>query len=216
MGKTDRYWGGDVHDWEAFKESAIYRIPLTEPYVSFNKQIEDPVRNPFSTPSGKIEIYSQLLADIGEPLLPPIPTCFEVQEGRYSPLTKTYPLQLITARCQRRSHTQFDTLPWLREMIPNKAEINTIDAERRGIKDGDISRIYNDRGEIRITTTVTERIMPGVVNVPQGAWFKPDKRGIDRGGCPLIPCIARSIHRLGHLHGIRAWWRLKRPRTKYR
>lgn len=56
MGKTDRYWGGDVHDWEAFKESAIYRIPLTEPYVSFNKQIEDPVRNPFSTPSGKIEI----------------------------------------------------------------------------------------------------------------------------------------------------------------
>ena len=105
-------------------------------------------------------------------------------------------------------------------MIPNNAEINTVDAERRGIKDGDISRTYNDGGEIRITTTVTERIMPGVVNVAQGAWFKPDKRGIDRGGLieedALIPCIARSIHRLGHLHGIRAWWRLKRPRTKYR
>jgi len=189
--KTDEEWvkqiatgGGDVPDWEAFKESAIYRIPLTEPYVSFKKQIEDPENNPFPTPSGKIEIYSQLLADMNDPLLPPIPTYFEPWEGRRSPLAKTYPLQLISVRSQRRAHTQFDTLPWLRELIPNNAEMNTLDAEARGIKDGDILRIFNDRGEIRITATVTERVMPGVVNVPQGGWYKPDEKGIDRGGCP--------------------------------
>jgi len=180
--------GGDVPDWETFKETAIYRIPLTEPYVAFKKQIEDPENNPFPTPSGKIEIYSQLLADMDDPLLPPIPTYFEPWEGRNSPLAKTYPLQLITARFVRRTHTQFDTLPWLRELIPNNAEINPIDAEARGIKDGDMLKIYNDRGEIRITATVTERIMPGVVNVPQGAWFKPDENGIDRGGCPNTLC----------------------------
>ncbi|MFC1916877.1 molybdopterin-dependent oxidoreductase [Chloroflexota bacterium] len=193
--KTDEEWvkqiamgGGDVPDWEAFKESAIYRIPLTEPYVSFKKQIEDPENNPFLTPSGKIEIYSQPMADMNDPLLPPIPTYFEPWEGRHSPLAKTYPLQLITVRSQRRAHTQFDTLPWLREIIPNNAELNPVDAEARDVKDGDMLKIYNDRGEIRITATVTERIMPGVVNVPQGAWFKPDEKGIDRGGCPNTLC----------------------------
>lgn len=193
--KTDEEWvkqiatgGGDVPDWEAFKEAGIYRLPLAEPYVSFKKQIEDPDHHPFPTPSGKIEIYSQLLKDMNDPLLPPIPTYFEPWEGRHSPLAKTYPLQLITARFMRRAHTQFDTLPWLRELIPNTAEINFQDAEARGINEGDMLRIFNSRGEIRILASVTERIMPGVVNVPHGAWFMPDEKGIDRGGCPNTLC----------------------------
>ena len=193
--KTDEEWveqismgGGDVPDWEAFKEKAIYRMPLKEPFISFKKEIEDPEKHPFPTPSGKIEIYSQILAQMNEPLLPPIPTYFEPWEGRHSTLAKTYPLQLITSRFQRRSHTQFETLPWLRELMQNRAEINTVEAEARGIKDGDMLRIYNDRGEIRISAEVTERIMPGVVDVPQGAWFKPDEKGIDRGGCPNTLC----------------------------
>jgi anaerobic dimethyl sulfoxide reductase subunit A len=193
--KTDEEWvkqiamgGGGVPDWESFKESAAYKIPLSEPYVSFKMQIEDPEHHPFLTPSGKIEIYSQLLADMNDPLLPPIPTYLEPWEGRHSPRAEVYPLQLITVRSQRRAHTQFDTLPWLRELIPNNAEISPVDADARGIKDGDILRIFNDRGETRITATVTETIMPGVVNIPQGGWFKPDAKGIDRGGCPNTVC----------------------------
>ena len=189
--KSDEEWvkqiatgGGDVPDWEAFKKEGIYRIPLTEPYVAFKAQIEDPDNNPFETPSGKIEIYSQLLADMNDPLLPPVPTYFEPWEGRYSPMANTYPLQLITSRFKRRTHSQFETLPWLRELITHSAVINTKDAEARGIKDGDMLRIYNDNGEIRIPAKVTERIMPGVLDVPQGAWYKPDEKGIDRGGCP--------------------------------
>jgi anaerobic dimethyl sulfoxide reductase subunit A len=193
--KTDEEWikqivmeGGDVPDWETFKEKAVYRIPLKEPYVSFRKQIEDPENNPFPTPSGKIEIYSQLLADLNDPLLPPIPTYLEPWEGRTSPLTETYPLQLITCRSPRRAHSQFETIPWLRELIDNDAEIHPLDAEKRGIEDGDMLRIFNKRGEIRIRAKLTERIMPGVVNVPQGGWFDPDENGIDRGGCPNTLC----------------------------
>ena len=189
--KTDEEWakqiatgGGDIPDWEAFKEAGVYRMPRTEPHVSFKKQIEDPEHNPFPTPSGKIEIYSQLMADMNDPLLPPIPTYFEPWEGRHSPLAKTYPLQLITVRCQRRSHTQFETLPWLREIVPNIAEINPVDAKARRIKNGDMLRMFNARGEIRIPAKITERIMPGVVSVPTGAWFTPDEKGIDRGACP--------------------------------
>ena len=53
----------------------------------------------------------------------------------------------------------------------------------RGINDDDLVRIFNDRGQVIIPAKVSLRIMPGVVDVPQGAWYEPDENGIDRGGC---------------------------------
>jgi anaerobic dimethyl sulfoxide reductase subunit A len=189
--KTDEEWvkqiamgGGDVPDWEEFKKEGIYRIPLKEPFIAFKKQIEDPENNPFPTPSGKIEIYSNLLAEMQDPYLPPIPKYFEPWEGPNDPLRKKYPLQMITPRFRRRTHTQFDTLPWLREIQENNMEIYTKDAQVRGIRDGEIVRVFNDRGEVRIRATLTERIMPGVVAIPQGSWFNPDENMVDRGACP--------------------------------
>jgi len=64
--------------------------------------------------------------------------------------------------------------------------MNSADAEARGIKDGDMVRVFNDRGEMVIPARVTERIMPGVVDIPQGAWYDPDEHGFDRGGCANI------------------------------
>ena len=178
--------GSPVTDWDTFKKKAIYRVKLAESYVAFKEQIEDPENNPFPTPSGKIEIYSQELADMKNPLLPPIPKWFTPKEGPDDPLVVKYPLQLITSRFKRRAHTQFDTIPWLRELEENQVMVNADDAKARGISDGDMVRVFNDWGEIIISGQVTERIMPGVVDVPQGAWFTPDENGIDRGGCPNV------------------------------
>jgi anaerobic dimethyl sulfoxide reductase subunit A len=61
--------------------------------------------------------------------------------------------------------------------------INLVDAQARGIKGGDRVRVFNDRGEMIISARLTERIMPGVVDIPQGAWYSPDEKGVDRGGC---------------------------------
>jgi anaerobic dimethyl sulfoxide reductase subunit A len=61
--------------------------------------------------------------------------------------------------------------------------INSTDAEARGIKDGDKVMVFNDRGKMVIAANVTERIMPGVVDVPHGAWYDPDENGVDIGGC---------------------------------
>ncbi|UCF57546.1 MAG: dimethyl sulfoxide reductase subunit A, partial [Deltaproteobacteria bacterium] len=46
--------------------------------------------------------------------------------------------------------------------------------------------VFNDRGQMVIPANVTERIMPGVVDVPQGAWYDPDENGVDRGGCANV------------------------------
>ncbi len=176
----------EVPDYEQFKQKGIYRINLPEPYVAFKKEIEDPTNNPFPTPSGKIEVYSQILADMNHPEIPPIPKYIETWESLNDPLTEKYPLQLISTHSKRRANAQFDSIPWLRELVTQAALLNSADAQARGIKDGDMVRVFNDRGEMVIPAKVTERIMPGVVDVPHGAWYNPDENGVDRGGCANV------------------------------
>ncbi len=176
----------EIPNYEAFKGKGIYRIELGQPFVPFKKQIEDPVNNPFPTTSGKIEIYSQRWADLNNPEVPPVAKYIENWESRRDPLAKKYPFQLITTHFKRRTHGQFDNVPWLRELEPQAMLINSIDAQIRGIGNGEKVRVFNDRGELIIIAKVTERIMPGVVDIPQGAWFDPDERGLDWGGNPNV------------------------------
>ena len=178
--------GKEGSDYETLKQKALYKFPTDEPYVAFKEYIEDLKNHPFPTPSGKIEIFSQELADWHNPQLPPIPKYIESWEGRNDPLVKKYPLQLVTTHARRRAHSQFDNIPWLRELITQSVQINTDDARARGISNGDLVRVFNDRGQTILPAEVTQRIMPGVVNIPQGAWYDPDEKGIDHGGCPNV------------------------------
>lgn len=191
--KTEKEWlieivdeCKDIPDYDIFKKQGVHKVKFPQPFVCFEKQISDPVNNPFPTPSGRIEIYSQEIADMGKPMLPPIPKYIEAWESHNDPLADKYPLQLVTTHTGRRAHTQFDNILWLRELYPQAISINTADAQIRGIKDGDIVKVFNDRGEMIIPAKVTERIMPGVVDIPQGAWYDPDENGVDRGGCANI------------------------------
>ena len=176
----------DISDYETFKKEGVHKVELPGHYIAFEEQVHDLENNPFPTPSGKMEIYSQDLADMNNLLIPPIPKYIETWEGRNDPLAKKYPIQLITTHTKRRNHTQFDNIPWLKELYPQTILINTVDAEVRGIKNGDMVRIFNDRGIMIIPAEVTERIMPGVADIPQGAWYNPDGNGVDRGGCANI------------------------------
>ncbi len=192
--KTEDEWlrqivkGSTVPDYDELKDKGVYRPEETEDFVAFQKQIEDPEHNPFPTPSGKIEIFCQRMADMNNPLLPPIPKYIETWESLNDPLAKKYPLQVITSHIRRRAHTQFETLPWLRELQTQEILMNTVDAQARGIRNGDMVRVFNDRGEMVILVKVTECIMPGVIDVPQGAWYNPDAKGVDKGGCANVLC----------------------------
>jgi anaerobic dimethyl sulfoxide reductase subunit A len=172
-----------VPDYAEFKKEGVYKFKLPEPYVAFKEQIKDPAKVPFRTPSGKIELYSQAWAEMNNPALAPIPKYVEFWESRNDPLAQKYPLQLINTHFKRRALSQFDNIPWLRELMPQAMWINAKDALARGIRDGEMVRVFNDRGEMIIRAKVTERIMPGVVDVPHGAWYDPDEKGMDKGGC---------------------------------
>jgi anaerobic dimethyl sulfoxide reductase subunit A len=175
--------GTEITDYDAFKNEAIHRVKLSEPYVALKKQIEDPADNPFPTPSGKIEIFSQEIAEWNNPQIPPIPKYIETWESKNDPLAEKYPLQLITPKAKLRSHTQYDNVPWLRELEAQTMWINPVDAQARGVKDGDQIMVFNDRGNVAIMAKVTERIIPGAVAISTGAWYNPDEEGVDRGGC---------------------------------
>ncbi|MBW2412152.1 MAG: molybdopterin-dependent oxidoreductase [Deltaproteobacteria bacterium] len=172
-----------IKDYDKFREDGIHRVELEKPYIAFQEQIEDPENHPFETPSGKIEIFSQRVVYIDHPQCPPIPKYMQVPEDRFDPLAEKYPLQLLSPHPKNRVHSEMYEVEWLREVEPHRAWINPVDAQARGISDGDEIHVYNDRGRVAIAAWVTERIIPGVISIFEGAWYNPDKDGIDRGAC---------------------------------
>ncbi|MDP6682798.1 MAG: molybdopterin-dependent oxidoreductase [Desulfobacterales bacterium] len=172
-----------IKGYHEFKKDGIHRIKLPKPIVAFQEQIEDPENHPFDTPSGKIEIYSQRVADLNNPLCPPIPKYMSTPEDRNDPLIEQYPLQLLTPHAKNRVHSELYNVEWLREVEAHRAWINPIDADPRGVGDGDEIYVFNDRGKVAIPAWVTERIIPGVICIFEGAWYAPDENGIDRGAC---------------------------------
>ena len=181
----------DLPDYDTLRKQGILRARVNRPEAVSEKEPASQEHKPFPTPSGKIEIYSDIAAKMNHPLIPAIPKYMETWESLNDPLASKYPLQLITPHFKRRAHSQFDNLPWLCELQTQAITINTLDAESRGIKQGDMVRVFNDRGEVRIPARVTERIMPGVVALPQGAWYTPDENGIDHGGCANV--LTRNV-----------------------
>jgi anaerobic selenocysteine-containing dehydrogenase len=122
------------------------------------------------TPSGKIEIYSSILEQMG---LPPLPTYIEPVESpaRTPELAKEYPLVLTTgARELPFIHSQLHNLPKLRKLRPEPtAEIHPNTASKYGIQNGQMMTIETTRGATEIKAEVTEDIIPDVVCIPH-AW----------------------------------------------
>jgi anaerobic dimethyl sulfoxide reductase subunit A len=173
----------DIKNFDKFKEEGIHRVQLEEPYIAFKENIDNIDDNPFETPSGKIEIFSERIAKLNDPENPPIPKYMERWEGRYDPLSKKYPLQLLSPHPKSRIHSEMFLVDWLKEVDPHVAWINPVDAKLRNIKNNDEILVFNDRGKLTIKAWLTERIVTGVISIFEGTWYNPDEKGIDRGGC---------------------------------
>ena len=202
QGRNEREWLEHIHQlaantindlpsFEEFRKQGIIKFPNPgEPPVAFKSFREDPVNNPLSTPSGKIEIYSQVLAEAAATwelpegdVITPLPEYVKSYRGWDDPIREHYPLQLTGYHTKARVHSTYDNVDILKEALPDKLWINPLDAKPRGIKHGEIVEVFNEKGRLTVIAKVTNRIMPGVCALPQGAWYKPNRQGVDRGSC---------------------------------
>lgn len=178
---------------DAFRQGVMKVHLAGKPFVALKDFREDPQAHPLATPSGKIEIFSKRLWDISHTweLLPgeriaALPEFVAEPEGYLGARRKQFPLQLVTFHYKQRTHSTYGNVPWLKEVAPQELWINPADAGARGIRAGDPVRVFNDRGASFIPAKVTPRVMPGVVLLPEGAWYEPDAQGRDHAGCPNV------------------------------
>lgn len=192
-GKSLRQWLEDGYnsireerglpDFETFSARGVFKWPAGAPVIAFEKQIKDPEQYPFPTKSGKIELFSPALFEMGQPgEIPAIAKYVPAKEGSQDPLSAKYPIQLIGWHIGRRCHTVHDNNAWAEEAFKQQMWMNPRDAGQRKIKEGELAEVYNDRGRVVIAVHLTERIMPGVAAMPQGAWYTPDENGVDTRG----------------------------------
>lgn len=193
-----------VMTWEEFKEKKYHIYQAAEDWKDdspgFRKFADDPVKFPLGTPSKKLEFYSERLAKHfpEDKERPPSPQWIENSEMHderiSSPRAKEYSLLLMSNHGRWRTHAQCDDITWTREAPTCKIMgpdgyayepiwIHTSEAEKRGIRHGEIIKIFNERGIVLGGAYVTERLRPGVAYIDHGARIDPIIRGkVDRGG----------------------------------
>lgn len=187
-----------VIDLAEFKKKGIYQVPRSKgdqySFIFYEDFVKDPEANPRDTESGKLEICCRAYRDnvnaIGYSTIEAIPTYIASAEGieaTYSDwASKTkgeFPFQAFNLHYLRRSHTVFDNVLQLREAFPNPVFINAADAAEKGISTGDSVLVSSPRGKSLRYASVTERMIPGAVGLPHGAWVNVDpSTGIDTAG----------------------------------
>ncbi len=211
----------DMISWDEFEEKGYFVIPAESEWekrpAGMSEFYNDPENNPVKTPSGKIEFYSQRLADNfpDDKERPPVPKWIENGGGHDERLTSEramkYPLLVISNHGRWRVHANMDDINWFREIETCKVKgsdgylyepawIHPTTAAARGIKSGDVVDIYNEKGHVLAGAYVTERIMPGVVYIDHGARYDPIVPGeLDRGGAinTITPHNKTSINANG-------------------
>ncbi|NPD30920.1 molybdopterin-dependent oxidoreductase [Eggerthellaceae bacterium zg-1084] len=179
--------------YRELREKGVYQVERSADdnygYIAFKDFVDDPDAHPLDTPSGKLEIHCQALADMvngmGFSKIRPIPTYIPVAQGYEKAAAEgsRYPLQVINPHYLRRAHSVFDNVDWLREAWANPVFLNRDDAESVGVADGDAVLVSSPYGAVVRNATLTAALMPGVVALPHGAWVDVDEEtGIDRAG----------------------------------
>ena len=167
------FWNGDGY----------FEFPVPDDaknYVRFGDYREDPIAHPLGTPSGKIEIFSLEIEKFGYDDCPAHPTWIEPTEWLGSSKAAKHPLHIVSPHPKYRLHSQMNNT-WLRDVYEVAGReplwISPTDAAARGIANGDVVRVFNDRGALLAGAIVTDRIRTGVVMLQEGAWYDPDKPG---------------------------------------
>jgi len=191
--------------FDEFWAAGMVEYPRPEhPNVLLRRFREDPVANPLSTASGRIELYSQKLADLGYDECPGHPVWRPSEEFLGDDRARRYPLHMLSPQPANRLHSQYDHgSVSMADKIQGREpmKMNPQDAAERGLRSGDVARVFNDRGAMLAGVVVTDALRSGVVQISTGAWYDPLEPGeigtLDKHGNPNVLTPDRGSSRLG-------------------
>jgi biotin/methionine sulfoxide reductase len=178
----------ELPEFDAFWSAGGVRLPDNDrPVVTLEAFRADPVAHPLGTPSGRIELFSERIDAWGYADCPGHPAWFEPAEWLGSPQVLRFPLHMLSDQPHTKLHSQLDHSAY---SLGNKVAgrepvmISPADAAARGIVDGDLVRIFNDRGACLAGARISDAMRDGVVKLSTGAWWSPQVPG-DSGSLDL-------------------------------
>ncbi len=170
--------GVNIPDFDAFWAAGVFEhCPQEVARVALADFRRDPDAHPLTTASGRIEIFCEAIAGFGYDDCPGHPTWLEPDNWLGAKHAQTYPLHLMSPQPRSRLHGQLDGNGASAESKIQGREpayLNAREAMKRGLKDGDLMRLFNDTGAVLCGVRVVDWVADNVVALPTGAWFSPD------------------------------------------
>jgi biotin/methionine sulfoxide reductase len=176
--------GFEAPDFDTFWEEGHVEVPPIEPgeeYTQFAEFYADPEEHPLDTPSGKVELFSETIASFGYDDCPGHPVWIEPREWLGSDAKRAeHPLHLLSFQPATRLHGQLDPgRVAAADKIQGREPVlmHPEDAAARGLRDGDVARIFNARGACLAGVRLDGGLLRGVVSMATGAWYDPERPG---------------------------------------
>ncbi|BDM65092.1 trimethylamine-N-oxide reductase [Shewanella sp. NFH-SH190041] len=192
----DAYAASDAtDDFDTFWKNGITFLKTPEAadkFVRHGEFYQDPEKHPLHTPSGKIEMYSETIAGFNIPDCPPMPQWLVPTEwlGNADPgqlhVLSPHPWMRLHSQMANADVNEYECVDG-RQFV----RINHNDAKVRGIKDGDLVEVYNDRGALLAGAKLADDVMPGVIYIHEGAWLQKDSKGRCNSGAVNILTSAK-------------------------
>lgn len=181
----------EMPDFETFWKEGYVHFGEGQPWTRHADFRDDPEINPLGTPSGLIEIFSRKIAQFGYDDCPGHPTWMEkIERSHGGPGSDKFPVWMQSCHPDKRLHSQMCESKEYRESYTVQGRepvyLSPVDAKKRGIKDGDIVRVFNERGQLLAGAVVSDSFPQGVIRIHEGAWYGPvGEDGTKEGGAEI-------------------------------
>ncbi|ORL76647.1 molybdopterin-dependent oxidoreductase [Prescottella equi] len=188
-----------------FWRRGFVRMRTEDGLSLFSDFRDDPERNPLTTPSGRIEIFSADIDGFGYDDCAGHARWFEPDEWLGGPRAQRFPLHLIANQPRTRLHGQLDhggTSQASKIRGREPIRLHPADAADRGLAAGEVVRVFNDRGACLAGVVLDDGVRRGVVQLSTGAWYDPldpsDPNSMCVHGNPNVLTADVGSSRLAH------------------